>query len=68
MKTQQCTPSELVPASVIAERWHISKRTLQRAAAKGTITAYRFGHRIVRYNPDEVLANMCTTSRDWEEV
>lgn len=68
MKTQQCTPSELVPASVIAERWHISKRTLQRAAASGKITAHRFGHRIVRYDPNEVYANMFTTSRDWEGV
>lgn len=59
-------PSELVSAATIQERWHISPQTLRRAAAKGSITSYRFGHRTLRYDPNEVMEKLCTTSRDWE--
>ncbi|WP_459612545.1 hypothetical protein [Corynebacterium urogenitale] len=59
-------PDTLVPASEIEARWHISSKTLRRRAADGTITAYRFGHRTVRYNPEEIFANLVTTSRSWE--
>lgn len=59
-------PETLLPASEIEARWHISPKTLRRRAAEGKITAYRFGHRTVRYNPEEIAANLMTTSRDWE--
>lgn len=59
-------PETLLPASEIEKRWHISPKTLRRRAAEGKITAYRFGHRTVRYNPEEIAANLMTTSRDWE--
>lgn len=59
-------PKTLLPASEIEKQWHIAPKTLQRRAADGTITAYRFGHRIVRYDPEEIMAKLCTTSRSWE--
>lgn len=59
-------PKTLLPASEIEKQWHIALKTLQRHAADGTITAYRFGHRIVRYDPEEFMAKLCTTSRSWE--
>ena len=59
-------PKTLLPASEIQKQWHINPKTLQRRALDGTITAYRFGHRMVRYDSEEIMTKLCTTTRDWE--
>ena len=59
-------PEELLSANELYERWGLSRKFLRARTADGTITAYRFGHRTVRYNPKEILDKLCITSRDWE--
>lgn len=61
-------PSKLVPAKQIEENWQITPKMLRRAAAEGIITSYKFGHRTLRYDPEEVMAKLCTTNRDWERA
>ena len=56
-------PEELLSANELYERWGLSRKFLRARTLDGTITAYRFGHRTVRYDPAEVLSKLCITSR-----
>ena len=59
---QRPLPEALRSGAEIQEMWNIHPKTLSRRAAEGKITAYRFGRRIVRYDPQEVLDNLATTN------
>ncbi len=53
MTQQTVEPSARVPAAVIAERYGVSERTVQRLAAAGKIPSYRVGHQL-RFDLTEV--------------
>lgn len=56
MPTKQ--PRRPAPIGTAADYAHCNPRTIRRRIADGTLTAYRFGPRMIRVDLDEVDAMM----------
>lgn len=47
-------PTKLVTLAEASAWWHCHPCTIRRAIARGEVTGYRFGPRMLRVDPDEL--------------
>ena len=52
------TTKKYVPISVVCDKYTISPRAVRRYVAEGRITAHRVGPKLIRFDLDEVQAQL----------
>lgn len=58
----------LVTEQELADLTKLSRDTIKRRRADGTITAYKVGPRAIRYDPDEAIAALVKPAKQHEET